>query len=134
MSSATGTQGHTRIWHQRGWQRLVLNITDLQMTCLRLQLLFQSSSPTPLFISHSELRKTLSEVHIPVGSLLHKCMSAEPENLPAGTTQMQPHGDHGPELQRHKCMSFYHTHVELDEGKLYSLENVTKTQCLALMA
>ncbi len=87
-----------------------------------------SSSPSPSFMSHSELRKTLSEVHIPVGSLLHKCMSAEPENQLAGTTQMEPHGEHGPELQCHKCMSFYHTYVELDEGKLNSLENVTKTQ------
>ncbi|XP_073702954.1 uncharacterized protein [Garra rufa] len=88
----------------------------------------QSLPPTPLFISHSELKKTLSEVHIPVGSLLHKCMTAEPVNLPAGTTQMQPHDQHGPDLQCHKCMSFYHTYVELDEGKLNSLENATKTQ------
>ncbi|KAI2653666.1 hypothetical protein H4Q32_013986 [Labeo rohita] len=66
---------------------------------------------------------------LPRGSLLHKCMSAEPVNLPAGTTQMQPHDDHGPDLQCHKCMSFYHTYVELMRvSKLNSLENVTKTQ------
>ncbi len=101
MSSATGTQGHTGIWHQRGWQRHVLNITDLRMTCLRLQLLFLNHHHQLLHSCH-ELRKTLSEVHIPVGSLLHKCMSAEPENQLAGTTQMEPHGEHGPELQCHK--------------------------------
>lgn len=90
---------------------------------------FPSLPPTPAFKSHSDLRNALSGVHIPLRSLLHKSMSAEPALIPANTTQqLASHGEHGPDMQCQKCMSFYNKYVNLDEDRLARLEDVTKTQ------
>ncbi len=88
-----------------------------------------SLPPTPAYSSNEALKKSLEGANVPVGSLLHKCISAEPDQVPAAPTQLQqPHGEHGTDMQCQKCMSFYHMYVNLDKDKIASFEEATKTQ------
>jgi len=88
-----------------------------------------SLPPTPAYSSHEALKKSLEVASVPVGSLLHKCISSEPDQTPEAPTQLQlPHSEHGTDIQCQKCMSFYDMYIKLDGEKCASLEEFTKMQ------
>ncbi|XP_015260755.1 PREDICTED: uncharacterized protein LOC107105150, partial [Cyprinodon variegatus] len=88
-----------------------------------------SLPPTPAYTSHEALKVSLEAASIPLGSLLHKCISAVPDQVVAAHTQLQqPHDEHGTDKRCQKCMAFYDRYIKLDGDKCAVLEELTKMQ------
>ncbi|XP_041837800.1 uncharacterized protein LOC121637659 isoform X2 [Melanotaenia boesemani] len=84
--------------------------------------------PTPSFSTPDELRESLKHIHLPVSSLLFKCVNAAQGGVAEQPSPCAIHDVHDGTNTCQTCMSFYDSFVDIGFKKCADLEHATLEQ------